>query len=183
MNDLSGNNNSGTIHGTTFVGSGAPIGTVIIFCHPNYGYLNHNLFTSIQGANTHFSDGIKNIWLSKEDRTINVDRYNSVSNTKIDVRFYIPPDVALGQWAINVETAVDSIVTMPFGIEVLPPPSVTSQLSSTSSWLKSVYAINDKTCWSVGNDGSIQKTMDGGATWGLQNSGISDVLNSTFFSN
>jgi len=183
VNDLSDNNSHGTIHGATWVGSGAPMGTLKIFCYPNYGYQNHNLFTNIQGTNTHFSEEIKNVWLSKEDRSIIADRYKTISNTLIEAKFYIPQDTSPGQWSINVETTVDSIITMPFGIEVLPPPSVTSQSSNTSSWLRSIYAINDQTCWSVGNDGSIQRTVDGGMTWESQTSGTSNVLNSTFFSN
>jgi len=181
VNDLTGNNAHGTVHGAKWVGSGAPMGTVIIFCHPNYGFQNHNFFTLIQGTNTHFSSGIKDIWLSNEDRTIAASRYNFNSNTKINAKFYIPPDATQDQWAINVETTVDSVITMPFGIDVLPPPSVTSQKSSTSSWLRSVYALNAETCWSVGNDGSIQKTTDNGINWEPQDSGISDVLYSTFF--
>jgi photosystem II stability/assembly factor-like uncharacterized protein len=181
VNDLSGNNNHGTIHGPTWVGSGAPIGTVIIFCNPNYGYRDHNLFTTIQGANTHFAYGTEKVWLSKDDQTIPADHYTVNSNTLIDARFYIPADAASGQWDINVDTVTDSTITMPVGIEVLPPPSVTCQTSSTSSWLRSVYALNDQTCWAVGNDGSIQKTTDGGLTWESQSSGTSNVLYSTYF--
>jgi len=181
-NDFSGNNNHGTIYGTSWISSGAPVGTLIIFCNPNYGYQNHNLFTSIKGANTHFLDGTKHIWLSKNDRTIKADRYTVHSNMLIDARFYIPSDASIGQWNINVETAIDSIVTMAIGIEIFPPPSVTSQIGNTSSWLRSVCAINDMTCWNVGNDGSIQRTVDGGINWETQTSGFTDVLYSIFFS-
>jgi photosystem II stability/assembly factor-like uncharacterized protein len=183
VNDLSGNTNHGTIYGAIHTGSGAPIGTIMMFCHPNYGYQNHNFFTLIQGANTHFSSGIKNIWLSKEDKKINFERYHSDNNTQINVKFYIPQNASLGQWGINVETMIDSVITMPFGIEVLPPPSVTSQNSSNTSWQRSVFAVNDETCWSVGDDGTIQKTTDRGITWESQNSGTSNVLNSTYFAN
>ncbi len=182
-NDLSGNNNNGTINGATWVGSAAPIGTVIIFSNPNYGYQNHNLFTTIQGANTHFSHGVKSIWLSNNESTIIADKYHVKSNTLTDAEFYIPRDAAVGQWDINVDTETDSIITMPVGIEILPPPSVISQESATSSWFKSVYAINNETCWSVGNDGSIQKTTDGGINWEIQNSSTSNVLYSVFFVN
>jgi photosystem II stability/assembly factor-like uncharacterized protein len=183
VNDFSGNNNQGTVYGATWIGSGAPVGTVIIYCNPNYGYQNHNLFTSVQGANTNFSNGANNVWLSKEENTITADRYTVKSNTLLDVKFYIPPKASLGQWNINVETIQDSIITMPVGIEILPPPSVIFQNSATSSWLRSLYALNNQTCWSVGNEGSIQKTIDGGITWELQNSGTSDVLNSVYFKN
>jgi len=181
--DLSGGNNHGVLMGATWVGSSAPVGRVIIFCHPNYGYQNHNLFTTIQGANTHFSDGTKSVWLSKEDKIISADRYNVTSNTLIDAKFYIPLDAVPGQWNINVETTTDSVIIMPIGLEVLPPPSVTPKNSATSSWLRSVYAINDQTCWSAGNDGIIQMTKDGGETWQLQESGTSNVLYSIFLAN
>jgi len=162
---------------------GSSTGIVFIYCSPNYAYQNHNFFSTIQGTNTHFSEGIKNIWLSKDDRTIIAERYSAVSNTQIETKFYIPPDASTGHWEINIESSNDSILTIPYGIEILPLPSVTPQNGSNSSWLRSICAINDMICWTVGNDGSIQKTVDGGMTWELQNSGISDVLYSTFFAN
>ena len=182
-NDFSGNNNHGIINGATWISSTTLVGTVMIFCNPNHGYQNHTLFTTIQGANTHFSDGIIKIWLSKEDKTITADRFTVTGNTLLQAQFYIPADASPGQWNANVETVTDSIISMPFGIEVFPPPSVTAQNSSTSSWLQSVYALDDKTCWSVGNDGSIQKTTDSGITWESQNSDIPNVLYSVFFVN
>jgi photosystem II stability/assembly factor-like uncharacterized protein len=181
VNDLTKNDNNGTVQGATWVGSGAPIGTILIFCYPNYAHQNNNFFPLIQGTNTHFSEGIKNIWLSREGRTIDATRYNSVNNTQTNAKFYIPSEATPGHWGINVETTADSIISMPFGIDVLPPPSVSSQISSTSSWLRSVYALDAETCWSVGNDGSIQKTTNSGITWESQNSGTSDILYSTFF--
>jgi len=180
-NDFSGNDNHGTINGATWIGAGAPIGGVILFCNPDYSYQNHNLFTSIQGAITHFLDGTSNIWLSYYDNTITADKFQVKSNTLIDVEFYIPQDAALGQWDINVETETDSIITMPVGIEILPPPSVKAQNSGTSSWLRSVYPVDSQTCWSVGNYGSIQNTVDGGVTWESQNSGTTNVLYSVCF--
>jgi photosystem II stability/assembly factor-like uncharacterized protein len=181
VNDQTKNDNNGTVYGATWVGSGAPVGAILIFCYPNYGHQNNNIFTLIQGTNTHFSEEIKNIWLSREGRTIDATRYNSLNDTQTNAKFYIPSEAASGHWGINVETTADSIISMPFGIDVLPPPSVSSQISSTSSWLRSVYALDAETCWSVGNDGSIQKTTNGGITWESQNSGTSDVLYSTFF--
>ena len=180
-NDLSANSNHGTIYGTAYTEAAAPIGTVMMFCHPNYGYQYHNFFTHIQGANTHFSSGIEKIWLSKEENIINSVNYYSQNNTQIEAKFYIPADSPLGQWSINVETLTDSVLSMPFGIEVLPQPSVTSQDGSTSFWQRSVFAINEETCWSVGNDGSIQKTVDSGNTWETQFSGTENVLYSVYF--
>jgi len=181
VNDFSGNANNGTIDGPTWIVSDAPIGTVIISCSPNYGFQNHNIFTTIRSANTHFLEGTKSVWLSKDAKKITADRYKVISNIQIDVKFFIPPDAVPGQWSLNVESTVDSLITMPVGIEVLPPPSITSQSSATSLWLRSVYAINDQTCWSVGNEGSIQKTIDSGITWELQESGTSKVLYSVYF--
>jgi len=181
--DFSGQNYHGTLRGATWIGSSAPIGTVIIFCYPNYGYQDHNLFATIQGANTHFLDGTKSVWLSSGDHNIAAVRYFVSSNTIIDAKFYIPPDAIPGQWNINVETTIDSIITIPVGIEVLPPPSVVTQTNATTSWLRSVSAINDKICWSAGNNGIIQMTKNGGETWELQKSGTPNVLYSILFIN
>ena len=181
--DLSGNHISGTVQGATWTGSGAPLGTAMVFCLPEYAYQNHNFFTKIQGVNTHFLDEIESIWLSNDQDVITIDSYQSISNTEIKAKFYIPADVSLDRWGITVQSRIDSIITMPYVVEILSPPSVTSQNSVSPGWLRSVYAINDRTCWSVGNDGTIQKTIDGGSTWKSQTSGTSNVLYSVFFLN
>jgi photosystem II stability/assembly factor-like uncharacterized protein len=47
--------------------------------------------------------------------------------------------------------------------------------------LNSVYFVNATTGWTVGGEGAIFKTVDGGANWIAQKSGTGDPLNSVFF--
>jgi photosystem II stability/assembly factor-like uncharacterized protein len=181
--DLTNHENHGGIFGAQWVGASSPIGKRSLFCSPIHAYQNHNFFAKIQGANTHFSSGIQGIWLSKDEVVISADRFNHQNNTLLDAKFYIPPDISTGNWAIHVETTMDSIITLPSAVEILPPPSVTAQSSNTSYWLRSNYALNDKTCWAIGHEGIILKTTDGGVTWKIHNSNTSNVLYSTYFTN
>jgi photosystem II stability/assembly factor-like uncharacterized protein len=179
--DSSNHNNHGGIFGAEWVGASSPIGKITLFCSPIYTYQNHNFFATIQGANTHFSSGIQGIWLSKDEMIIPADRYHNQSNTLLDAKFYIPADISSGNWAIHIETTLDSIITLPYAVEILPPPSITTQPSNTSYWLRSTHVLNDQTGWAAGHGGIILKTTDGGATWKIQNSGTLNTLYSTYF--
>ncbi len=53
--------------------------------------------------------------------------------------------------------------------------------TSMSSLFNSIYCTDDNTCYAVGNNGNILKTIDGGVTWGVQNSGTTQSLREVFF--
>jgi hypothetical protein len=55
------------------------------------------------------------------------------------------------------------------------------QESTTDSYLMSVYFVNDKTGYLVGNYGSILKTTDAGINWMSLNSNVENNLKSVFF--
>jgi len=181
--DYSGNNNHGNVYGANWVLSGAATGGAYYFSNPNHGYPQHYINSVIRGVNTHFSDslGTQDVWLSRDNTSIYAFNFKVNDNTSLDAEFYIPSDASLGYWDINIETTVDSVITMTNGIEILPPPKVTSQISNTSSWLKSIDAVDNNTCWAVGNNGTIIITTDGGINWSSQTSGTSNSLNSVFF--
>ena len=58
--------------------------------------------------------------------------------------------------------------------------SVTNEMTNS---LKSVYFISVDTGYTVGEDGSILKTINGGINWIAQNSGITNNLKSVYFAN
>jgi hypothetical protein len=120
VNDFSGNNN-GTIDGATWVTSGAPLGGYSLYANPNIGYLNNMYNTSIRGINTHFLDslGTSNVWISSDGQTIYANNFQVNSNTSLNAEFFIPSDVPTGFWSFNVETAVDSILTMNNAIKII----------------------------------------------------------------
>ena len=182
--DYSGLDNHGIIHGASWVPSSAPNGLTFFFAHPNIAYQNHPLSTSFRGTNTHFADstGTSNVWLSRGDTTLLTQNFTVNSNTSLDAFFSIPADAPAGFWGIKIETAIDSIITMNNGMEILSPPALFPQNSGTSTWLKGISATDDLHAWAVGNQGTIVSTTDGGETWTLQNSGTTNTLNAVCFS-
>ena len=56
-----------------------------------------------------------------------------------------------------------------------------SQSSSVSVQLQSVFFIDGLTGWAVGREGVIVKTTDGGSNWSEQVSGTTNYFNSVFF--
>ncbi|NVN93867.1 MAG: T9SS type A sorting domain-containing protein [Bacteroidetes bacterium] len=58
--------------------------------------------------------------------------------------------------------------------------SVTNEITNS---LKSVYFISADTGYTVGEDGTILKTINGGINWIAQNSGITNNLKSVYFAN
>jgi photosystem II stability/assembly factor-like uncharacterized protein len=53
--------------------------------------------------------------------------------------------------------------------------------SPQGNHLLSVHFANQTVGYSVGYHGRIIKTTDSGNSWGIQNSGVSEVLNTVFF--
>lgn len=56
-----------------------------------------------------------------------------------------------------------------------------SQESGTSSGLSSVFFVDEKTGWAVGEEGTILATVDGGERWTAQMSGTTEALYSVCF--
>jgi len=56
-----------------------------------------------------------------------------------------------------------------------------SQTSGTTTWLRSVYFVDNYLGWTVGVGGTIMNTADGGLNWVPQSSGTSTNLNSVYF--
>jgi photosystem II stability/assembly factor-like uncharacterized protein len=181
--DYSGNGNHGAIHGATWVPSTAPTSLSFFFANPNIAYLNHPLFTSFRGTNTHFTDstGTTNVWLSKGDATIQAHSFTVHSNFFLDAVFMIPPDVPTGLWHIHIESAIDSVINMNNGIEILSPPAIVPQSSGTSHWLKGISAVDEYHAWAVGNQGTVVMTTDGGESWAHPSSGTVNTLNAVHF--
>ena len=181
--DYSGNNNHGIIHGASWIPSSAPTGLTFFFAHPNIAYQNHPLSTSFRGTNTHFADssGTSNVWLSRGDTLVFAENFTVHSNFEMYAVFSIPVDAPGGFWDTNIETAIDSVITMNNGIEILTPPAVFPQNSGTSDWLKGITATDNLHAWAVGNQGTMILTTDGGENWSLQNSGTANTLNAVCF--
>jgi len=91
---------------------------------PDQGYQNFTIDLSINGFNTHFSDGLgtENVWLSQNGNEIYANSFVVYSNTLLTANFYIPLNASFGLYDVNVATSIDSIITRADGFEILPPP-------------------------------------------------------------
>lgn len=61
------------------------------------------------------------------------------------------------------------------------PQDWRQQQTNTNADLNSIFFINHDIGWAVGSEGTILKTTDGGETWTLKSSGVSNDLNSVCF--
>jgi photosystem II stability/assembly factor-like uncharacterized protein len=59
----------------------------------------------------------------------------------------------------------------------------TNQINTIEGSQRSVYFLDSLNGWSVGKNGTIVNTVDGGDNWINQNSGISSTLNAVYFAN
>lgn len=50
-------------------------------------------------------------------------------------------------------------------------------------FMRDMFYVNTSTGWMVGNKGTVYKTTDGGNSWVLQNTGVTNDLNKVFFIN
>ena len=57
----------------------------------------------------------------------------------------------------------------------------TAQTSGSTSWLNSVFFVNDTSGWVVGANGTVLHTGDGGLSWNTQTSPVSSFLRTVFF--
>ncbi len=68
--------------------------------------------------------------------------------------------------------------------------SISKTLNGGESWteqysgnkfLNAIYALNDQYCWVAGDEGTVCSTADGGNSWTVQPTGITERLNDIFF--
>lgn len=57
------------------------------------------------------------------------------------------------------------------------------QTSGTLGWLHSVFFVDHKTGWAVGSKGSLLATVDGGASWKIQERPTDDSISDIYFRN
>lgn len=63
------------------------------------------------------------------------------------------------------------------------PTNARQQIRPTIPNLRSVFFLNDKRGWVVGENGMILTTVDGGSTWQAQKSGVTTDLTTVHFAN
>jgi len=88
---------------------------------------------------------------------------------------------------LNANDGKGGFVSQNITVNILPDTSQSiwvRQNSGSTSWLNSVYFVDDQTGWAVGYwDAAILKTEDGGETWISQTPLTSEGFNSVYFVN
>jgi len=75
----------------------------------------------------------------------------------------------LGGTVLATAAAVMALVSRPSEPPAGPPPafSWTVQTSGTTASLRGISAVDDRTAWASGSNGTVIRTVDGGSTWTL----------------
>jgi len=104
------------------------IDTLITRIIPNQVRQNTKPEIMIYGQQTNFADslGTLDVWLSRASETIFADSFAVHSNTSLTAYFTISLTATLDLWDVNVETAIDGILTKEDGFEIFPeqPPII-----------------------------------------------------------
>lgn len=82
-----------------------------------------------------------------------------------------------------VDAGDDRTIVCGDSIYLLGQPKWSSGLDSTTSYFRSVFFTDSITGYTVGDNGVIHKTINGGLSWASQSSGVTNNLQSVVFTN
>jgi len=155
-------------------------GTLIIAVSPDKGYQTYTSDIFIKGIHTHFMDNMETVevWLSRGSDTILADSLLVQSNTSLNAFFYLPIIASTGLWDVNVETAIDGILSKENSFEILPSPALISvSLDTLNISLESgATASYSFTIQNIGASDLDFNILSQSHNWALQFDGIDDYV-------
>lgn len=83
----------------------------------------------------------------------------------------------------SIDAGDDRTIVCGDSISLLGQPKWSDGLDSTTSYFRSVFFTDSITGYTVGDNGIIHKTINGGLSWVSQNSGVTNNLQSVVFTN
>lgn len=99
----------------------ADIEPIITSVDPDNAYPSQNLWVSITGENTHFSQGsfsTTTVWFTQGSETINAGAVSVYSLSSLNAYFSIPGSASLGFWNVSVAATGFPTVTRVNGFEI-----------------------------------------------------------------